>query len=134
MNNSRLPPEVTCSPKLALKDRPLLSPIQAGRLASVFEVLANDTRLRMLHAIVRAKEICVGDLADSLGMKPQAVSNQLRRLGDLGILACRRDGKRIFYRLIDLCVTSLLDQALCLTEAATEGAPGAECARKPCEG
>ena len=49
-------------------------------------------------------------------MKPQAVSNQLQRLSDLGILACRRDGKSIYYRLVDLCVKSLLDQALCLME------------------
>ena len=48
----------------------------------MFKVLANDTRLRLLHAVVRAGEICVTDLADSLGMKPQAVSNQLQRLAD----------------------------------------------------
>lgn len=112
------PSGATCPPKPALKQRPLLTPIQAGGLASVFKVLANDTRLRLLHAVVRAEEICVTDLADSLGMKPQAVSNQLQRLADLGILACRRDGKSIFYRLVDLCVMSLLDQALCLTEEA----------------
>jgi DNA-binding transcriptional ArsR family regulator len=110
-----------CPPKPALKQRPLLTPIQAGGLASVFKVLANDTRLRLLHAVVRAEEICVTDLAASLGMKPQAVSNQLQRLADLGILTCRRDGKSIFYRLIDLCVMSLLDQALCLMEEAATG-------------
>jgi hypothetical protein len=33
-----------------------------------------------------------------LTRKPQAVSNQLQRLSDLGILAHRRDGKSIFYR------------------------------------
>lgn len=123
-------PDPTCPPKPALKERPLLTPIQAGGLASVFKVLANDTRLRLLHAVVRAGEICVTDLADSLGMKPQAVSNQLQRLADLGILACRRDGKSIFYRLVDLCVMSLLDQALCLTEEATASSRAA----KTCEG
>jgi DNA-binding transcriptional ArsR family regulator len=102
-----------------LRQRPLLTPIQAGGLASVFKVLANDTRLRLLHAVVRAEEICVTDLADSLGMKPQAVSNQLQRLADLRILACRREGKSVFYRLVDLCVISLLDQALCLLEEAS---------------
>jgi DNA-binding transcriptional ArsR family regulator len=49
-------------------------------------------------------------------MKPQAVSNQLQRLADLGIVAARRDGNSIFYRVVDLCVRSLLDQALCLME------------------
>ncbi len=105
-----------CSDHPSLKNRPLLSPIQAGGLASVFKVLANDTRLRLLHALVRAGEICVTDLADSLGMKPQAVSNQLQRLSDLGIIASRREGNNIHYRLIDLCVRSMLDQGLCLLE------------------
>ena len=111
--------EPGCRTKLALKDRPLLSPIQAGGLAAVFKVLANDTRLRLLHALVRSEELCVTDLAASVGMKPQAVSNQLQRLSDLGILASRRDGISIYYRLVDLCVRALLDHGLCLTEEVT---------------
>jgi DNA-binding transcriptional ArsR family regulator len=105
-----------CCTPVVLRDRPLLSPIQAGGLAAIFKVLANDTRLRLLHALVRSDELCVTDLASSIGMKPQAVSNQLQRLSDLGILASRREGNNIHYRLVDLCVRSLLDQALCLME------------------
>ncbi len=105
-----------CCPKPDLKDRPLLSILQAGGLADVFKVLANDTRLRLLHALVRADELGVTDLAASVGMKPQAVSNQLQRLSDLGILASRREGITVRYRLVDLCVRSLLDQGLCLME------------------
>jgi DNA-binding transcriptional ArsR family regulator len=112
--------EVACCTRPALKDRPLLSPIQAGGLAAVFKVLANDTRLRLLHALVRADELCVSDLAASLGMKPQAVSNQLQRLSDLGIVVSRRGGNNIHYRLVDLCVRSLLDQGLCLMEEVSD--------------
>jgi len=112
-----------CCTTPALKDRPLLSPIQAGGLAAVFKVLANDTRLRLLHALVRADELCVTDLAASVGMKPQAVSNQLQRLSDLGILASRRDGNNIHYRLVDMCVSGLLEQGWCLMDEAS-GRPG----------
>lgn len=105
-----------CPFSAPIKQRPLLSPIQAGGLASVFKVLANDTRLRLLHALVRADELCVRDLAASIGMKPQAVSNQLQRLSDLGILASRREGNNVHYRVVDLCVRSLLDQGMCLME------------------
>ena len=108
----------TCDQRTSLKERSLLTPIQAGGLAAVFKVLANDTRLRLLHALVRADELCVTDLAESLGMKPQAVSNQLQRLSDLGILASRRDGNSIFYRVVDLCVKGLLEQGWCLMEEA----------------
>lgn len=116
----RVRAEDDCCMKPALNERPLLTPIQAGGLAAVFKVLANDTRLRLLHALVRADELCVTDLAASLGMKPQAVSNQLQRLSDLGILASRRDGNSIYYRLVDLCVRSLLDQGLCLMEEVSD--------------
>ncbi|MDB5344417.1 MAG: nmtR [Schlesneria sp.] len=98
----------------------MLSPIQAGGLAAVFKVLGNDTRLRLLHALIRAEELCVTDLAASVGMKPQAVSNQLQRLSDLGILTSRREGTSIHYRLVDLCVRSLLDQGICLMEEVTD--------------
>ena len=115
-------PAESCCERPSLPDRPLLTPIQAGGLAAVFKVLANDTRLRLLHALVRAGEMCVTDLAASVGMTPQAVSNQLQRLSDLGILSSRRDGNNIYYRLVDLCVSGLLDQGWCLME--TSGGAG----------
>jgi DNA-binding transcriptional ArsR family regulator len=113
-------PTHCCSPKPSLKERLLLTPIQAGGLAAVFKVLANDTRLRLLHALVRADELCVTDLAAALAMKPQAISNQLQRLSDLSILASRRNGNSIFYRVVDPCVMTLLDQGLCLVEDAND--------------
>jgi DNA-binding transcriptional ArsR family regulator len=96
-----------------------MTPIQAGGLAAVFKVLANDTRLRVLHVLVRAGAMCVTDLADAVGMKPQAVSNQLQRLLDLGILSTRRDGTSIHYSVVDVCVVGLLEQGWCMVDEAT---------------
>lgn len=111
----------SCGSLPALASRPLLSPVQAGGLAAVFRVLANVTRIRLLHALIRADELPVGQLAAAVAMKPQAVSNQLQRLADLGIVASRRDGNSICYRLVDLCVRSLLEQGLCLMEESLAG-------------
>jgi len=102
--------------KPALAERPLISQGQAGDLVGLFKVLGNDSRLRLLHALERAGELCVGDLAEQVGMRPQAVSNQLQRLADRRIVAARRDGNNVFYRIADPCVTSLLDLGLCLLE------------------
>jgi hypothetical protein len=49
-------------------------------------------------------------------MKPQAVSNQLVRLSDTRMLASRREGNNVFYRVQNGCVAPLLDLALCLME------------------
>ena len=105
-----------CPAKPKLSTRPLLTRRQAQTLESTFKMLANATRLRMLHELARAGEISVGDLASAIGMKPQAVSNQLVRLSDTRMLASRRDGNNVFYRVENGCVAPLLDLALCLME------------------
>jgi len=109
-----------CSPKPVIEERPLITPEQAVDLMAVFKVLANDTRLRLLHALIRAGEMCVGDLAKVMEMKPQAVSNQLQRLVDRSIVSFRRNGNQIYYHIVDPCVVNLLDRGLCLTEDAEE--------------
>jgi ArsR family transcriptional regulator, lead/cadmium/zinc/bismuth-responsive transcriptional repressor len=108
-----------CPAKEMLRDRPLISCEQAMEVEALFSVLANDSRLRLLHEIARQDEVCVMDLADAVEMKPQAVSNQLQRLLDKGIVAARRNGNNIYYRIVDHCVMILLDRGLCLIEEAT---------------
>jgi DNA-binding transcriptional ArsR family regulator len=100
----------------SFQDQPLLTLEQAGNLAHLFKVFANPTRLRLLHALVRAGKLCVTELAGAVAMKPQAVSNQLQRLVDRGILAAQRDGNNVFYRVVDPCVQILLERGLCLVE------------------
>lgn len=127
MPNSRRPLAVNtrareavkaCPPKPPVARRALLSQAEAARLEATFKTLANATRLRVLHALVRKPELCVTELAATIGMKPQAVSNQLQRLVDRRILAARRNGNHIHYRIVDPCVISLLDQGWCLTDDA----------------
>ncbi|TAL86340.1 MAG: transcriptional regulator [Rhodanobacter sp.] len=107
-----------CPPKHSLATRELVSPEHAVELASLFKVLGNETRVRLLHALVRAGELCVSELAETIGLKPQAVSNQLQRLADRGVVATRREGTTIHYRIVDPCVAELFDRALCLLEDA----------------
>jgi ArsR family transcriptional regulator, lead/cadmium/zinc/bismuth-responsive transcriptional repressor len=89
-------------------------------MVGLFKVLANDSRLRLLHALERAGQLCVTDLADTVGMRPQAVSNQLQPLADRRIVAARRDGTNVYYRIADPCVNSLLDLGLCLIEETSQ--------------
>lgn len=105
-----------CPEKESLRVRSLISCEQAGQVESLFELLSNDTRLRILHEIVRREEVCCIDLAEALEMKPQAISNQLLRLSDRRIVAARRDRNNVYYRIVDNCVLILLDRALCLIE------------------
>lgn len=105
-----------CPTKAPLPSRPLMTERDATSLERVFEVLASATRLRLLHALSSMDDPCMGALAEAVGMKPTAVSNQLRRLADMGILDTRRHGSHIHYRIVDECVAKLLYHGLCLNE------------------
>ena len=95
---------------------PLLAARKAVELAAVFETLGNDTRLRMLNVIAHGTEISPAELAKNIGMKPQAISNQLKRLSDRGIVERRREGNQVYYRIIDPCVIDLLERGLWLIQ------------------
>lgn len=103
-----------CAPRRSVRQRPLASREEARSLEAMFKVLANETRLRIVHALTREPDLCVNELAERIGMKPQAVSNQLRRLADRGILDQRRNGVQVHYRIVDPCVWGLLELGFCL--------------------
>ncbi len=98
----------------ALTQRPLIGAPEVDELSSLFRVLASDTRLRILHTIARTGETSVSTIAEDVGASSQTVSNHLQRMADQRIVATRRDGNRIYYRLIDPCVGGLIELGLCL--------------------
>lgn len=78
----------------------------------LFAALADRTRLRILHALLVADELCVCDVAHVLGMSVAAVSHHLRRLRQLGILKLRNDGKMAYYALRDRFAADLATHAV----------------------
>jgi DNA-binding transcriptional ArsR family regulator len=102
----------------------LIEPWVAHELSELFKLLANETRLRILHALIRTPDLSVTELGREVGLKPQALSNQLRRLVDRGIVTGRRRGLEIHYRVVDPCIVELFDFAMCATTGAV-GEPGA---------
>ena len=84
-------------------------------LSRTFRVLSDPTRIRILHLLLTDGEQPVGDVANKLGMTVGAVSNQLRKMTDLGFLDRSGRGNFVFYRVVDSCVGELLHRAYCLT-------------------
>lgn len=84
---------------------------QLLRLAELFKVFGDGTRVRILYVLLTA-EVCVCDIARLLGMTQSAVSHQLRVLKQAHLIRARRDGKTIFYSLADDHVATLLRQGM----------------------
>ena len=85
---------------------------EAGRLAEQFKLLADPTRARLLYALLEAGELCVCDLAETIGVPESSVSHALRLLRTAGIVRNRRGGRMIYYSLDDAHVRLLLDLSL----------------------
>lgn len=80
-------------------------------LSELFKVFGDSTRVRILFALFE-EDICVCDLAESLGMTQSAVSHQLRILKNAKLVNGRRDGRQIIYYLADDHVRTIIGQGL----------------------
>lgn len=80
-------------------------------LAALFGALADPNRVRLVAALER-EELCVSDLAATVGLSNSATSHQLRLLRSLGLVRARREGRCVYYTLDDEHVRGLYRQAL----------------------
>ncbi|MBQ4094449.1 MAG: helix-turn-helix transcriptional regulator [Oscillospiraceae bacterium] len=76
-------------------------------LAELFRIFGDSTRVKILYALFES-ELCVGDIAQVLGMSQSSVSHQLRVLKAGKIVKFRREGKAVFYSLDDDHVRSIV--------------------------
>jgi ArsR family transcriptional regulator len=90
----------------AVPDEALVTPT-----VQLLKGFADATRLRIL-CLLRGREVCVHEIVDALDMTQSAVSHQLRVLRDARLVAHRRDGRHVYYRLADEHVRELLENAL----------------------
>ena len=94
---------------------------QAADAASeLLKALANRHRLMIVCQLVDG-ERAVGDLADRLGIRQTTVSQHLALLRKDGVVASRRDGQTIYYRIGNdsaRAVVVALYRCFCAAEAA----------------
>ncbi|MGW0159300.1 ArsR/SmtB family transcription factor [Mycobacterium sp. NPDC003323] len=88
-----------------------LDAASAVKVAETLQALASPNRLLILTRL-RQSPCTVTDLSAAVGMEQPAVSNQLRLLRALGLVAGDRAGRNIIYRLYDSHVAQLLDEAV----------------------
>ena len=80
-------------------------------LAELFKVFGDSTRIRILWALHEA-EMCVCDIAVLLNMTQSAISHQLRVLKQANLVKNRKEGKVVYYSLVDDHVREIFDQGL----------------------
>jgi ArsR family transcriptional regulator len=84
-----------------------LSGEQLGKVARTLKAIAHPLRLKIIE-ILADGERSVGDLVAATGAKPAITSQQLGLMRDRGILAARRDGPHVYYRLANRHVLKVI--------------------------
>ena len=72
-----------------------------------FSVFADYTRVKILSALA-ISELCVTDISRILEINQTTVSHQLRFLKSAGIVKSVRQGKIVFYSLVDESINDVL--------------------------
>lgn len=80
-------------------------------LAELFKALGDPTRVKILSCL-QMNDMCVGEIADKLGMSTSAISHQLRVLKAIKLVKGTKEGKEVRYSLDDDHVTLIMQCGL----------------------
>lgn len=80
-------------------------------LAEQFKALGDPTRVKILSCL-QMSDMCVGEIADKLGMSTSAISHQLRVLKAIKLVKGTKEGKEVRYSLDDDHVTLIMQCGL----------------------
>lgn len=69
-----------------------------GQFARIGKAMSSANRLELLEFLAQG-ERCVEDLATVAGLSVANTSHHLQQLRQAGLIACRKEGLRVFYRL-----------------------------------
>lgn len=81
---------------------------KAGEVSATLRLLANEKRLLVLCHLAQAGETSVGALGEVVDLSQSALSQHLSLLRADGLVATRRDGQTLYYRISDARISDLL--------------------------
>jgi len=80
-------------------------------LSEFFKNLSDFSRVKIITSLLKGEK-CVQDIARDVEMSQTAVSYQLRILRHAKLVKTRRDGKMVFYEIVDDHVLKILEIAI----------------------
>ena len=83
-----------------------LSDLQAQRVAELFSVLGDTSRVKIIAALLNGP-MNVQSLADTVGITPSAISHHMRSLRQMQLVRSLKQGRQVFYSLDDEHVEEL---------------------------
>ena len=85
-------------------------------VAQLFKALADENRVKIAYALCQNEELCVCDIANSIGSSVATASHHLRTLYRQEIVKHRKEGKLALYSLDDEHIKQIITIALTHTK------------------
>jgi ArsR family transcriptional regulator len=79
--------------------------------AKVMKALSSPVRLKIIHELSRG-ELCICELQPLFTMNKSTLSRHVAELKNVGIVGERREGVRIYLRLLTPCVLNMFECAM----------------------
>jgi ArsR family transcriptional regulator, lead/cadmium/zinc/bismuth-responsive transcriptional repressor len=79
--------------------------------AKIFKALSDETRIKIAYSLYVGNELCVCDVAAVVNSSAATASHHLRLLKNLGLAKYRKEGKLVYYSLVDDHVKQLIHLA-----------------------
>ena len=83
----------------------------ATQVAELFRAFSDTSRVRILSIIVE-QELNTSALAELIGVTESAVSHHMRGLRQMKIVRARRNGKEVYYSVVDPHIIELFHQGV----------------------
>lgn len=81
---------------------------------NITKALSDENRVRALMALAGG-ELCVCQIIELLGLAPSTTSKHMAILHQAGLVDTRKEGRWIYYRLVDGSMSACVKQALDMT-------------------
>lgn len=86
-----------------------LTDTDISTLSSIFKILGDENRLKIIYALSYEEELCVCDIANIIGATVATTSHHLLSLKKNGVVKNRKTGKLVYYSIKNNKITQLLD-------------------------
>ena len=83
----------------------------ATQVAELFRAFSDTSRVRILSIIVE-QELNTSALAELIGVTESAISHHMRGLRQMKIVRARRNGKEVYYSVVDPHIIELFHQGV----------------------
>ncbi len=89
----------------------MITNIQASALAELFSSLSDSSRVKIIAALVSGEKN-VGSIAELVDLSESATSHHMRSLRLMNLVRARKEGRQVFYSLLDDHIKILYDIGL----------------------